>query len=803
MKKLRPFFAWSLALALSACSTLQNLPTAAPTESAAPQTAAPAPTLISSPTPTAPPLARVERGDHALFNGEYENALQYYQTAYKDSPDPAVQAAAQWGAGRVHFAEERYAEALAALQIISSQYPNSPYLPNAYFLQGFAFYRMKNYRAAADAWQTYLTLRPNLIDAYVQEWRGDALYEDGDYVAALAAYTAAIQANSITDDIALDLKAADAQQQLGDYEGALAVYDGVIARAANDYVKAQAYYQAGLAYQALGKTEEALGRFRYNIENYPLSYHSYLSLVALLNAGGETSDLNRGLVDYFAGQYDVAIAAFDRYIAVNADDGAAHYYRALALRDRADYNAALPAFTEFLNNYPQHPRWTDAWGEKAFIEWYQMGAYEVAAQTLLNYVSIAPASLTAADYLMSAARSYERAQKYDQALELWARVANEYPASEQAASAVFLMGVVSYRNENYPAALEAFNRSLAAALTKSDSARALLWIGKTQQALGALDSAQSAWRDAQTRDPGGYYSERARDLLLERAPFTPPLATNLTIDLSAEKKDADSWMRLTFNLPVETDLNGMGAWSADPRILRGDELWSLGRTEDARAEFESLREELNAANNAEGSYRLANHLLDVGLYRPAILAARQTLSIAGLDEHVESMMAPIYFSHTRYGLYYADIIPINAQANGIDPLFLYSVIRQESLFEGFAVSNASARGLMQIIPSTGADMAGYLSWPPNYDANDLYRADVSVAFGAHYLARNRDLLNKDLYAALAAYNGGPGNALEWQKLAKGDPDLFLETVRFEETRNYIRNIYEIYVVYRRLYGTAE
>jgi soluble lytic murein transglycosylase len=114
-----------------------------------------------------------------------------------------------------------------------------------------------------------------------------------------------------------------------------------------------------------------------------------------------------------------------------------------------------------------------------------------------------------------------------------------------------------------------------------------------------------------------------------------------------------------------------------------------------------------------------------------------------------------------------------------------------------------ARGLMQIIPSTGADMAAQLAWPINYDDKDLYRPDVSVAFGAHYLARNRDLLDNNLYATLAAYNAGPGSALEWKELAGDDPDLFLESARFEETRNYIRNIYEIYLIYRRLYGSAE
>jgi soluble lytic murein transglycosylase len=80
---------------------------------------------------------------------------------------------------------------------------------------------------------------------------------------------------------------------------------------------------------------------------------------------------------------------------------------------------------------------------------------------------------------------------------------------------------------------------------------------------------------------------------------------------------------------------------------------------------------------------------------------------------------------------------------------------------------------------------------------------VSIAFGTHYLANNRNALDGDLYAALAAYNGGPGNSVQWKALSGNDPDLFLESVRFEETRNYIRSIYEIYSIYKRLYGAAE
>jgi len=793
-----------LVFSIAGCSILPDLPAIPPGWTVTPSvTSTPTATFTPTVTPTPLPIAQVDAGDIAFFNGDYENALLHYQTAFKDSPDVLVQAAAKWGEARVRFADERYEETLAAIQTLVGGYPQSVHLGQAYFLQGLANYRLGNYQMAADSWQTYLILRPGYLDAYVQELRGDALYEAMNYDSAVAAYKAAIQEPSLGDDITLDLKVAATYSKLGNHEAALELYDGVSARATNDYIKAQAAYEAGVAYQALGQDEEALGKFRLNVESYPLSYYAYLSLVALLEAGAEVSQLDRGLVDYFAGQYDVAVAAFDRYITENpVNDGTAYYYRALSYRDLGNYEAAIKDFATFTANYPTHPRWEKAWGEKAFVEWYHLGSNGVAAKTLLDFVNGVPGSELSAEYLLSAARIYERGAKYEEALQVWARIANEYPGSEEAGTAVFLSGVIQYRNGDFASALDSFTRSLAFSLNAVGKARANLWIGKSQQKLGETEAALSAWRDAQNRDPGGYYSERARELLAEQEPFTPPAASNLTPDLAAERKDADSWVRITFNLPIETDLSGLGELANDGRVIRGTELWEMGLYEDARLEFENLRAELDAGMDGVGSYRLLNYLLELGLYRSAVFSARQALTIAGLDEHTESMMAPVYFSHVRYGLYYPDLVIPDAQSNGFDPLFIFSVMRQESLFEGFIQSGAGARGLMQIIPSTGGQIVSQLGWPPNYDEKDLYRPDVSVMFGTHYLARNRDLLDGNLYAALAAYNGGPGNALQWNQLAGEDPDLFLETVRFEETRNYIRNIYEIYAIYKRLYGAV-
>jgi soluble lytic murein transglycosylase len=73
-----------------------------------------------------------------------------------------------------------------------------------------------------------------------------------------------------------------------------------------------------------------------------------------------------------------------------------------------------------------------------------------------------------------------------------------------------------------------------------------------------------------------------------------------------------------------------------------------------------------------------------------------------------------------------------------------------------------------------------------------------VKFGSYYLAKQRRLFDGDMFATLAAYNGGPGNALRWKEQGQGDPDLFVETVSFNETQRYIRSI----AINQAIYGVT-
>jgi soluble lytic murein transglycosylase len=288
-------------------------------------------------------------------------------------------------------------------------------------------------------------------------------------------------------------------------------------------------------------------------------------------------------------------------------------------------------------------------------------------------------------------------------------------------------------------------------------------------------------------------------MLFNRPAFTSSNSLNTAINLPAERIEAETWLRLTFNLPSDTDLNSTTSLLADPRFIRGTEFWTLGLDDQARLEFDSLGKAVD--QNPADCFRLANYLLDLKLYYPAIVNIRQVLTLAGMETQSQTLAAPIYFSHIRYGLYFQDLILPIAQQAGFNPLFLFSVMRQESLFNKYA-NSTYAIGLMQLTPETGTFIVDNLGWPPNFTTDDLIRPIISIGLGTSYLQTQFSLFQDDFFSTLASYNAGPNATPIWRELSGSDSDLFLEVIRYKETQDYIRSIYEIFAVYRSLYTLA-
>jgi soluble lytic murein transglycosylase len=144
-------------------------------------------------------------------------------------------------------------------------------------------------------------------------------------------------------------------------------------------------------------------------------------------------------------------------------------------------------------------------------------------------------------------------------------------------------------------------------------------------------------------------------------------------------------------------------------------------------------------------------------------------------------------------LRHEDIIRQQAAEKGVEPDLIAAVIWQESKFRD-QTSNAGARGLMQITPST-AKVIESLSGGQNFQFDDLSDPDLNIRYGTFYLRYLIDKFEGNTVAALAAYNAGETNVAAW-----GGSDLQLDDIQFQETRDYVANVLEKRDDYRDHYG---
>lgn len=137
---------------------------------------------------------------------------------------------------------------------------------------------------------------------------------------------------------------------------------------------------------------------------------------------------------------------------------------------------------------------------------------------------------------------------------------------------------------------------------------------------------------------------------------------------------------------------------------------------------------------------------------------------------------------------------------GAEPAFVFSITRQESNFDPRARSAPGARGLMQLMPATGATTARALGEPYNVDR--LYEGDFNLRLGARYLGDMISNFSGSYIMAAAAYNAGPGRPTQWSATCgdpRGsgtDPLDYIECIPFVETRNYVMRTLETTQVYR-------
>jgi len=157
-----------------------------------------------------------------------------------------------------------------------------------------------------------------------------------------------------------------------------------------------------------------------------------------------------------------------------------------------------------------------------------------------------------------------------------------------------------------------------------------------------------------------------------------------------------------------------------------------------------------------------------------------------------------FLKRMLYPIYSIEVVLEESRSQGIDPLLVLSVMRRESTFDPEATSPAGATGVMQLMPQTAEEIAAYLGEEDPVDK--LRDPELNIRYGVWLLGRLTGKYSESTVAALAAYNAGEYSADRWiDKVGASDGFLYMESVSFRETREYLRRVLGDLHVYTSLY----
>ena len=155
---------------------------------------------------------------------------------------------------------------------------------------------------------------------------------------------------------------------------------------------------------------------------------------------------------------------------------------------------------------------------------------------------------------------------------------------------------------------------------------------------------------------------------------------------------------------------------------------------------------------------------------------------------------------------FSEIVEKEAEKNGVEEALIYAIIKAESKFDQYSVSDAGAVGLMQVMPDTvkwlvtlkGDEAEEYEG---DLTEDELCNAELNIHYGTYYLKYLKERYpNSDVATIAAAYNAGHGAVDEWLENSEYSEDgVNLTTIPYAETSAYSRKVSNYYEKYKELY----
>ncbi|MFP5410512.1 MAG: transglycosylase SLT domain-containing protein [Gammaproteobacteria bacterium] len=362
-----------------------------------------------------------------------------------------------------------------------------------------------------------------------------------------------------------------------------------------------------------------------------------------------------------------------------------------------------------------------------------------------------------------ARRSSDEAER---ALRRWAA---QFTEAEQRVAWARLATWAARRHE--PRALAWFAQAGGVALNDFQRewwARAALRAGDWQAVRSAIDSMEEATR---TQAVWRYWRARALAASGQRL-----AANTIFLPLSREHhyygQLAQEELGPVAQAPlinIKTGGEALAAVGRDPGIARAVALYELGLRQDAAQEW-------NWATRA---------FSDAQLLAAAELARRMEWYDRAI--HTAERTRDLHDFELRFIAPYRELAQKAARENGIDEAWVFGLMRQESRFINVARSRVGASGLMQIMPATARWIAQRLGIK-GFHPREMQDPARNIQFGAYYLRHVQDSLDGSPVLATAAYNAGPGRAQRWRDSREMEAAVYIESIPFAETRDYVKKV---------------
>jgi len=456
------------------------------------------------------------------------------------------------------------------------------------------------------------------------------------------------------------------------------------------------------------------------------------------------------------------------------EPAAALRVRADALYGRGDLEAALACLRSLVDRYGFSDEAPGALFRLASIRWNR-DHDEIALNLFAEFRRRYTHDQRAPEAVYAMARIHQSAGRNRRAVENYRELLRLYPRSNLVDEAHWRLGWMRYVSGDWEGAVEWFERLAARRSAPLWRRGARYWQARALGHAGRTYAARALYRDIIGDDGSDYYALWAERRLNE-VPGPLLLAARSRASLPAAALPAVESIGLP-SLPA-AELFHFSRWAE----LRAAGVLPLAREELRAVERErpddvtTQRYLLQAYASVDG-YAAAQHLL------------RRLGSQAGLSAWERQRVL--------YPLAFWEIVSRGAQANGVDPLLVVAVMRQESLFDPQARSAANAYGLMQLLPQTAAQLAAGRP----LDQSTLFEPEINVELGTRYLSGLLSRFGGDVLRALAAYNGGEASVRKWEQRFGGlEPDEFVESITYRETRDYVKRVLSNYRAYEQIYG---